>query len=84
MVGRAQLLEGATGSAGKPGFAATSLRGTLVLVSTNWIAKQRTESPDSLLRIPAKHPMIQRQACPSEMSLEEGLPDGFPNCPADC
>lgn len=84
MVGRAQLLEGSIGSAGKPGFAAISIRATLVLVSTKLEAKQRAENPDSLVQTPAKHPVIRRQACPSEMALEEGLPDGFPNCPAGC
>lgn len=84
MVGRAQLLEGSTGSAGTPGFAAISIRGTLVLVSTELEAKQRTESPDSPVQTPANHPMIWRQACPSEMGLEEGLPSGFLNCPAGC
>lgn len=41
MVGRAQLLEASTGFAGKPGFAAISIRGTLVPVSTELEAKQR-------------------------------------------
>ena len=59
MVGRAQLLEGDTGSAGKPWFAAISIRGTLVLESMELEAKQRTESPDSPVQTPVKHPMIR-------------------------
>lgn len=49
MVGRAQLLEGSKGSARKPGFAAISISGTQVLASIELEAKQRIESPDSLV-----------------------------------
>lgn len=60
MVGEAQVLEESKGITRKPGFAAISTGGTLVLVSREQEAKERTESPESLVQTPAKHPGIQR------------------------